>query len=515
MLSISISSFFLLILTLSSFNNKSKLIDNTLLLLSNILALGLVWLPFINYQEIKFFPLIIISTYFVLFFFHSFFQSKITIKLLIICLSLISVFLFPDKVKIHEYSFETDNLLLISILVFSIVFSNPLANFGDRLINYFATSEIDSKFHVQSFLNAAIILLLYFKFSYMGIGVGLSSFILNGFVFSENTSKRNHFYLYISLAFGFWLIAYKAEMGLFEGATLFTILTTASSYFIYSKFYKITKTNTVHFLVLSGISLLMFFPVILGQLNPIFGGFHYLSLILILLAVFEFSEFRWNERSSIFLISFLTFFGVIIHSSSEEKNKLKSLHKNIEFKKTAWQGELVFEKANNSERIDLNGAFKIKNSPMNFQFELGPNNSRTKGKFEIVEGLITLNEDLTKCKFDISIPIKGLTTFDEMRDEYLMEEDFFNAVRYQSIKFKSESFVLKENFYELNGKMTMIGVEKDITIKMKYNTKSIDDQKIPLLTGVGNVDRTLFGMEPDASIGNLVDFNFEILLEKQ
>ena len=57
----------------------------------------------------------------------------------------------------------------------------------------------------------------------------------------------------------------------------------------------------------------------------------------------------------------------------------------------------------------------------------------------------------------------------------------------------------------------MLGVTKVIVVSLQR----IDLNGRKILIGSGKIDRTLFGMTPDASEGNLVSFNYQVeLVEK-
>ena len=55
----------------------------------------------------------------------------------------------------------------------------------------------------------------------------------------------------------------------------------------------------------------------------------------------------------------------------------------------------------------------------------------------------------------------------------------------------------------------MLGVTK----KVKVSLQRIDLNGRKILIGSGTIDRTQFGMAPDASEGNVVEFNYQVELD--
>ncbi len=143
------------------------------------------------------------------------------------------------------------------------------------------------------------------------------------------------------------------------------------------------------------------------------------------------------------------------------------------------------------------------------QFELGEG-GKTKGAFKKVSGAVIINEDGAKSSLNITLSMKDFTTFVGPRDKSLRSSDYFNIDKFPTIKYKANGFVEKgENVYELNGDFTMLGVTK----KVKVSLQRIDLNGRKILIGSGEIDRTLFGMTPDASEGNVVSFNYQVELQ--
>jgi len=88
------------------------------------------------------------------------------------------------------------------------------------------------------------------------------------------------------------------------------------------------------------------------------------------------------------------------------------------------------------------------------------------GRFNDVEGTITLGEE-NLPSFNVSIAIDSVDTGNSKLDSHLKSPDFFNAIEFPTMTFKSaEVKPTDETTYEVSGEMTMHGVTKSITVEM-------------------------------------------------
>lgn len=155
------------------------------------------------------------------------------------------------------------------------------------------------------------------------------------------------------------------------------------------------------------------------------------------------------------------------------------------------------------------GSYKLVADSSIVRFALGPQ-KETKGAFKKVNGEITITEDIQNSTFDINLSLSDFTTFNKFRDESLMGEDYFKANKYPGMSFKGKGLTLKEgNVYEILGEFTMLGVSKKLPVEVKL---AENGERI-VLSGSGIIDRTQFGMTPDATEGNEVEFTFSVQLK--
>ena len=102
--------------------------------------------------------------------------------------------------------------------------------------------------------------------------------------------------------------------------------------------------------------------------------------------------------------------------------------------------------------------------------------SRTIGKFQDFEGIVTLNyDDPTKSEISITIDTKSISTGVPELDEQLKSDLFFNVEEFPTALFKSKDIILiEEDTAEVHGEFTMLGKTKDITLEVRFNKRAMD-----------------------------------------
>jgi polyisoprenoid-binding protein YceI len=172
----------------------------------------------------------------------------------------------------------------------------------------------------------------------------------------------------------------------------------------------------------------------------------------------------------------------------------------------------VFDSSANLSLDGLAGNFFVDPSAFRFDFELGPKGGRTRGAFKEVDATVELTGELRDAKFSVALPIRSLTTFNKFRDESLMSEEYFSADKYGQVTFQSVGMKSENGMYVLDGKFIMLGMEKDQVVQLKYMGEKEGKHAF---VGKGSLDRRDFGMRSDPKEGNVVDFEFEIILVKK
>ena len=127
------------------------------------------------------------------------------------------------------------------------------------------------------------------------------------------------------------------------------------------------------------------------------------------------------------------------------------------------------------------------------------------GRFNDVTGMIALSGDVPS--FDVSIAIDSVDSSNERLDSHLKSPDFFNAVEFPTMSFKSGSVKsVGDNKYEVTGEITMHGVTKPLTVNME-KTGHVDGRRGEM---VGfetefELNRSEFGMNYGVESGSLSD----------
>lgn len=89
------------------------------------------------------------------------------------------------------------------------------------------------------------------------------------------------------------------------------------------------------------------------------------------------------------------------------------------------------------------------------------------GRFDHTSGKITLDRAAKHGTVDIAIEADSISTGFAKRDHHLKSPDFFNAVEFPTIEYKSDSMKFKgDTPVSVNGKLTLLGVSKPVTLSI-------------------------------------------------
>jgi polyisoprenoid-binding protein YceI len=102
--------------------------------------------------------------------------------------------------------------------------------------------------------------------------------------------------------------------------------------------------------------------------------------------------------------------------------------------------------------------------------------SQTKGAFENYRLSVETNDlDFTDAKIELEIDVKSINTNMTDRDNHLRSADFFDAEKYPTIYFISESMSkLNDEEYLLKGNLTIKDITKPIEFKVNYGGQLVD-----------------------------------------
>lgn len=123
--------------------------------------------------------------------------------------------------------------------------------------------------------------------------------------------------------------------------------------------------------------------------------------------------------------------------------------------------------------------------------------SEVHGRFNEVKGTYDLNNDISKSKIDVTIPVASIDTGVKKRDDHLRSDDFFDAKKYPNITFKSKKFTGTLDDFKVVGDLTIKGVTKEVTLNGQYKGMVKDpygNERVGI-KATGKINRKDFGMK--------------------
>ncbi|MCX8080458.1 MAG: YceI family protein [Bacteroidia bacterium] len=168
-------------------------------------------------------------------------------------------------------------------------------------------------------------------------------------------------------------------------------------------------------------------------------------------------------------------------------------------------------------KIPVNeGIYKVDAAHSSVDFSIRHIISDTKGTIGIDSGYVELNEKpIVKIWFNI----KSINTGNKNRDKHLLSEDFFDAKKYPTAYFESDSIVrnapLSDYAYSAYGKLTLHGKTADVILQVNFEGKAEKENEgqkyyVVGFTGKGQIKRSSFDIAPDSGLGDDVKINFTL-----
>lgn len=108
--------------------------------------------------------------------------------------------------------------------------------------------------------------------------------------------------------------------------------------------------------------------------------------------------------------------------------------------------------------------------------------SEVEGNFKVFSGILRSSNgaDFSKAEVDFTVDATSVNTENEMRDNHLRSEDFFNAQKFPAMRFKSTSWKkIDETNYLLEGDLTIRDITKHVLFTVTYGGTMTD--------GYGNI----------------------------
>ncbi|MFT4602448.1 MAG: polyisoprenoid-binding protein YceI [Arenicella sp.] len=140
----------------------------------------------------------------------------------------------------------------------------------------------------------------------------------------------------------------------------------------------------------------------------------------------------------------------------------------------------------------------------------------TKGGFDNFTIEFSVAAEFKSSSLSVEIETKSIQTGNVMRDEHLLEADFFDAEQYPTITYTANAIDFGDTSYVAKGSLTLNGTTKELDVAFLHLGGGEKDD-VPFQAFEGSVifDRTQYGQEESSGAGNEVTLNFYCELEKQ
>ncbi len=142
--------------------------------------------------------------------------------------------------------------------------------------------------------------------------------------------------------------------------------------------------------------------------------------------------------------------------------------------------------------------------------------TKVRGAFTDVSGTVTVGEELSDSRADVTIKTASVSTGTPDRDAHLRSGDFFDADAYPEITFVSTSY----DGDTLVGDLTVKGVTKPVTLDVEFGGVATDPwgNEKAAFEATTEIDRTAWGLTWNAKLekgGVLVSEKVKIVIDVQ
>lgn len=147
--------------------------------------------------------------------------------------------------------------------------------------------------------------------------------------------------------------------------------------------------------------------------------------------------------------------------------------------------------------------------------------STVRGTFKKVEGTVQYDSaDPTKTAIDVTIDAASLDTRNDMRDNDLRSDHFFDVAKYPTLTFKSKRVEPgSSGKYKVTGDLTIHGVTKEVVLDVEGPTGPIKDPRGNSHMGASattSVKRSDFGMTwGTGMVGDEAQITLDVEMVKQ
>ncbi|HRJ28928.1 MAG TPA: YceI family protein [Cyclobacteriaceae bacterium] len=120
--------------------------------------------------------------------------------------------------------------------------------------------------------------------------------------------------------------------------------------------------------------------------------------------------------------------------------------------------------------LNAQHTYVVEDTPGNVSFSIRNFGLNVRGDFSNITGKARFDpHHSTNSSFEVSIPVKTISTGIALRDKHLLKEDYFYAQKHPVIRFISETVNAgdEEDLWILQGRLSIKGVTKSVTIPLR------------------------------------------------
>ncbi len=158
-------------------------------------------------------------------------------------------------------------------------------------------------------------------------------------------------------------------------------------------------------------------------------------------------------------------------------------------------------------------SYKATDEGSTIKFEIKNFGIGTGGSFKGLEGNVSFDPaDVSKDTFDLSVDANTIDTDNNMRDNHLKKEDYFDVQNYPRIRFVSTGVTVDKNaHFTVTGKLTIKSTTQEIAIPVTATPKN----EGYIFTGEFKINRKDFKVGGSSTISNSLTVKFSILAKKE
>jgi polyisoprenoid-binding protein YceI len=157
--------------------------------------------------------------------------------------------------------------------------------------------------------------------------------------------------------------------------------------------------------------------------------------------------------------------------------------------------------------------YKVTDEGSSVKFRIKNFGIETGGSFKGLQGTVSFDpNDLSKDSFDLSVDANTIDTDNNMRDNHLRKEEYFDVQNYPRIRFVSTGVTVDKNaHFTAAGKLTI----KNITREVSVPFTAVQKDSGYVFSGELKFNRKDYKVGGSSTIGNAVTVQFTVIARPQ